>query len=209
MEFHLPPVEIDRRSGQEVFRFHDRTLPANLLGFWQWQGSDLLNNAQRGVLAEYIVALALGIDTPVRTEWDAYDLVSPRGTKIEIKSSAYCQSWGQSKHSDINFGVAPTRALDPATNCYAAERKRQADVYVFCVLHHRDKATVDPLRLEQWSFYLITSKQLNERIGNQARIALSGLERLEAVQADFESLPARFREIEAALPGVPPEQNPR
>jgi hypothetical protein len=48
----------------------------------------------RGVLAEYIVALAMGIDTEegVRREWDAYGLVLGDGTKVEVKSAAYIQS---------------------------------------------------------------------------------------------------------------------
>lgn len=28
-----------------------------------------------------------------RREWDAYDLVTPTGTTLEVKSSAYVQTW--------------------------------------------------------------------------------------------------------------------
>ena len=61
--------------------------------FWQWAYSDLISNTDRGILAEYIVAIALGIDDTVRVPWGPYDLVTPAGTKIEVKSGSYIQSW--------------------------------------------------------------------------------------------------------------------
>jgi hypothetical protein len=48
--------------------------------------SDLVSNSTRGVLAEFIVARALGLDTGVRTEWQAFDLETASGKKIEVKS---------------------------------------------------------------------------------------------------------------------------
>jgi hypothetical protein len=49
-----------------------------------------LGNANRGRLAEYIVARALGLGVgDVRNEWDVVDLVTSTGTKIEVKSAAY------------------------------------------------------------------------------------------------------------------------
>lgn len=44
--------------------------------FWKWAFSDFLSNTLRGVLAEFIVATALGCAHRPRTEWDAYDLVA-------------------------------------------------------------------------------------------------------------------------------------
>lgn len=83
-------------------------LPINVLSFWQWSTSELLGNALRGVLAEFIVASAIEVLDKPREEWDAYDLVTNSGKKIEIKSSSYLQSWGQSKLSKIIFGIQPT-----------------------------------------------------------------------------------------------------
>ena len=42
--------------------------------FYEWAYSDLLVNNQRGHLAEFIVATALGVDSQKRSEWDPYDL---------------------------------------------------------------------------------------------------------------------------------------
>jgi len=61
--------------------------------FWKWAFSDFMSNALRGVLAEYIVACAIGCTERLRVECDAYDLVTPDGTRIEVKPSAYLQTW--------------------------------------------------------------------------------------------------------------------
>jgi hypothetical protein len=34
----------------------------------------------------------------------------------------------------------------------APDAKRQADVYVFALLAHEDRTTIDPLDLDQWKF---------------------------------------------------------
>lgn len=57
--------------------------------FWRWAHSDFLSNAQRGVLAEYIVGTALNCLKKKRLEWDAHDFVTDGGIKIEVKSAAY------------------------------------------------------------------------------------------------------------------------
>ena len=83
-----------------------------------------------------------------RDLWDAYDLLTTVGVKVEVKSASYLQSWEQKKHSYISFGIQPTTRLDdPSPD---NKKQRQADVYVFAVLAHKDKATVDPLDLSQW-----------------------------------------------------------
>ena len=51
----------------------------------------------------------------MRAEWDAYDLVAPGGTTVEVKSAAYLQSWAQNALSSICFDVAPSRAWSAAT----------------------------------------------------------------------------------------------
>ena len=56
--------------------------------FWEWAYDDLLTNTTRGVLAEYIVATALGVADTKRREWDQYDLKTADGDGVEVKSSA-------------------------------------------------------------------------------------------------------------------------
>ncbi len=51
-------------------------------------------------------------------------------------------------------------------------------VYVFALLAHTDKATVDPLNLDQWVFYVLPTAVLDGRTRSQHSITLKTLERL-------------------------------
>jgi hypothetical protein len=190
------------RNGDDPFTHGD--VKADLLGFWRWSCSDLLSNVMRGVLAEYIVGLALDcVRDDVRREWDAADLYLP-DYSVEVKSSAYLQSWSQTKLSSIIFDIETKTSWHANTNTYETERKRQADVFVFCVLAHKDKATVDPLNLDQWDFYVMSTNRLNAAAGGQKTIALGSLLRHKPARASF----SKLREcIEAAAqePPVLPE----
>jgi len=57
----LGRVHAKRRTGDDKFQEGKTELPYNLLSLWQWSFSDVLSNATRGVLAEYIIARALGL----------------------------------------------------------------------------------------------------------------------------------------------------
>jgi len=140
--------------------------------FWQWAYSDLISNTDRGILAEYIVAIALGIDDTVRVPWGPYDLVTPAGTKIEVKSGSYIQSWNQSEHSKIQFSIKKTLEWIPSTNSFGGERKRQSDIYVFCHLSHQTKEDINPLDLKQWDFYVIPTNTLDIEMKNAGSISL-------------------------------------
>lgn len=81
-----------QKTGNEHFYFDGMPVDYRLHDFWRWQASDMLNNALRGVLAEFIVAKALGVETESpRVEWTACDLLFC-GYKIEVKAAAYVQS---------------------------------------------------------------------------------------------------------------------
>jgi len=176
------------KTGNEAFHQDGESSGLNLLSFWQWSSSALLGNALRGVLAEYIVSVDVGCGSAHRVEWDAFDLLSPDGIRIEVKSSAYLQSWEQKALSKIIFGIQKTYGWDAACNQQKNVLERQADVYVFCVLSHKDKNTVDPLNLSQWDFYCLPSSVLNEKVGDQKTIALSSLITLNPVKCQFGSI---------------------
>jgi hypothetical protein len=183
-----PRMTASRRTGGERFRCGPEPLPFDLLSFWQWSASDLASNVLRGRLAEYLVAQALGVADRVRAEWDAYDLRSLGGTKIEVKSAAYLQSWAQKAPSAISFDIAPTRFWDAASNMMAAEPCRQADLYVFALLAHEDKATLDPLDVGQWRFFVLPTAVLNARCPSQKRLGLAGLLSLCPIECPFGQL---------------------
>lgn len=123
--------------------------------------------------------------TGVRAEWDAYDLTSKSGIAVEIKSAAYLQSWFQEKLSDIGFSISKSREWNSATNKLSSESKRQADVYVFCLLEHKNKATVNPMDLNQWCFYILSTKILNTECKSLKKLSLKKLLSLSPIPAKF------------------------
>lgn len=84
-------------DGTEPFHRAGRPADFTILDFWRWADSDLLSNALRGRLAEFLVARALDLPFEPRREWMAYDLMTRDDVKIEVKSSAYVQGWFQEK----------------------------------------------------------------------------------------------------------------
>jgi hypothetical protein len=182
-----PRIRVERKTGGERFSFENKLSDTTLLEFWQWSISDLVNNSTRGILAEYIVAQALGIAKGVREPWKAYDL-DYRGMKIEVKSAAYLQTWYHKELSKITFPVRPTRNWDAETNVQSKDEKRRADIYVFCVLEHIDKKTLDPMKLDQWRFYLLRASVLNRRFPKLKSIGLKRLMKLEPYVVRFNEI---------------------
>lgn len=176
---NLPQIPIKLKNGNEKFSFYNKNLNLELIDFWRWGVSDIESNATRGHLAEFIVATALNVDlTNPREEWDLYDLISPEGIKVEVKCSAYLQSWAQKDYSNINYSIKATRALDPITNKYDEVAKRHVDVYVFCLLKHKDQNTLDPLNLDQWEFYVLSVEEINNYERSKSSITLNSLRKL-------------------------------
>lgn len=183
----FPVVQTTKKSGQESFTLEGKELPMNILSFWQWSSSELLENALRGKLAEFIVASSINVTDKTREEWDAYDLMTNDGLKIEIKSSAYLQSWSQTELSKIKFGIQPTRKWEENSK-RSTNVQRQSDIYIFCVLAHKDKKTVNPLDLSQWDFYILDTKVLNEKVPTQKTITLGSLLKLNPVNVKYNDL---------------------
>jgi hypothetical protein len=183
-----PPLVKCRRSGEEPFRRSGATLPFTIQDFWAWSSSDLMSNALRGRVAEFLVAQALGVAGDVRNEWDSWDLTSRQGTSIEVKAAAYIQTWAQRLLSVPVFDIAAKRGWSAETNIMAAEKKRQATIYVFALLAHRDRLTADPLHVEQWEFYVLPSQVLDAEVPMQKSIRLTTLLKFGAQQCRFEDL---------------------
>lgn len=203
MSAELGPLVITRRSGAEPIRANGETV-GRLADFWSWACSDLANNTMRGVLAEYLVATALGAAAGTRTEWDTVDIRTSEGWRVEVKSTAYLQSWAQSRPWKVEFGIAPASGWDAPSGAASVEARRRSDAYVFCLLHHQDKQSLDPLDLDQWTFYVLPTRVLDERCPHQKRIRLSSLERLSPVKTDFIGLPQAVA-MAAAGGGVLPQ----
>ena len=177
---NLPRIVATRKLGSERFHVGGDPLGFDLIEFWSWSASDLISNATRGVLAEFLVAKALGLSSrAVRQEWDAYDFKTPGGIKIEVKSAALIQSWYQRDFSKIQFSVKPTIGWSAETNFQDKVAKRHADVYVLAFLFHRDQDTLDPMDLQQWGFFVLSKEFLDGRTRSQHSITLPTLRRLK------------------------------
>ena len=185
----LGPLNPSQKTGTEHFYTNAGQQDFDLLAFWQWSSSNLLDNTVRGILAEFIVAKALGISTHSnRQVWLPWDLETDQGVRIEVKSAAFLQSWGQKRLSIIQFLVPKRRGFDEATSQLELTAHRQAHVYVFALLAHEDKTTVDPLNLDQWRFFVVPTRWLDDRTRSQHSITLRSLQRLAGEPILFHEL---------------------
>jgi len=149
-------------------------------------------NAERGVLAEYIVACSLELNNTTHISWDKYDLLTDDGISVEVKTSAYIQTWKQKSLSKLSFGIQPTYGWDSNTNELGKDKKRQADIYVFCVHKHTEQDTINPLDISQWEFYLSPTSTLNAKFGNQKTTSLSALKKAGAELCAYNNLKTRI-----------------
>lgn len=115
-------------------------------------------------------------------------MITSEQVLIEVKSAAYLQSWQQKKVSTIRFKIASSYGWDAHTNEISQIRKRNSDIYVFCLLAHKDKQTVDPLNMDQWIFYVLSTAQINQQVPGQKYLSLSRMQQIGAVQASYETL---------------------
>ena len=94
----LKVIKATPKTGNEYLTVCGQNISYRLIDFWKWSVSDILSNATRGRFAEFIVGTAIGFNpNKLRDEWDAYDLTSEEGIKIEVKSADYIKCWKQSK----------------------------------------------------------------------------------------------------------------
>jgi hypothetical protein len=184
-----------KRDPREPFIAANSSLPFTITNFWQWNQSQLLENNLRGVLAEFIVMNALGIENDGRKEWVAYDLETPEGLRIEVKSSAYLQNWEQNAPSKISFGISEASAWDWEIDKRSSERKRHSDCYVFCLFTETDRSKANPLNMDQWEFYLLPTRVLDEKCPGQKNIGFNGLQKLGAVKSGYGELKAVFDQL--------------
>ena len=190
-----PAIEPKKLTGTEPIVNPTGENICALVDFWRWAYSNLMSNAERGALAEFIVACALQIQNRKRISWDKYDLLTNEGIAIEVKTSGYLQTWEQKDLSRLSFGISPTYGWDNKNNEYDKEKKRQSDIYVFCVHKHTEQSTVNPLLISQWEFYLMPTIELNKKFGNQKSVTLSALLKAGAELCKYENLHARITRL--------------
>lgn len=157
--------------------------------FWQWAYSDILNNRNRSVFAEYLIATALGVLDGVREEWDGCDL-RYADLRIEVKSSSYLQAWKQKSLYKPRFDIAPKRAWQAERDAHTAEPVRYADLFVFCLFAAQEAATANVLDVAQWEFYVVPTDLLNQQYPAGKELTLANLRSHAAALAYADVKPA-------------------
>ena len=114
--------------------------------------------------------MALGVVDKPRVEWDAADLCY-RGFKIEVKSSADCQSWRQEKPSTIQFSI------------------RNAGHFP-----ERDKTKANVLDVPALYFYVVSTAALNREFGETKSLSLATVRRL-GMRCKFGELRAAVEQV--------------
>lgn len=151
---------------------------AHLTDFWRWAFSDLCEDYLKGIFAEWMVAVLLGLplEEKRRLEFGNCDLELPNGLRLEVKATAAWQSWklidqkGEFRSTPkkpatpanlARFGGLLARAADSDTG---DRRVYKADVYVFCFHYETDLSRWDAMDLTQWEFYVVRREEL-EKLG--------------------------------------------
>lgn len=183
------PITPIRKHGNEPIIGPCGGSISTLMEFWQWSASNILENTLRGMFAEFLVACSLGVHHKDRVEWEPFDLLSNEGVRIEVKSAAYVQAWEQKQLSTISFDISPTSSWEKQTKRYSETKQRRSDLYIFCLLGSPDSWDVNPLDLNQWTFFTLETTQLDAKLPTQKQIALSRLEGLGAKKCSYSQLP--------------------
>src|SRR5688500_2973299 len=167
---------------------------AALRDVWAWSMSDLRANTVRCLIAEFLVARAVGADGKPRVEWDAYDVLTPDKIRLEVKSGAYLQAWEQSRLSTVEFGGLNARTWSP-TDGYSTASSYNADAYVFAVLTATEHDRYDALAVDQWSFWVLPVHVVAST--GQRSMRLSSVQNLAGSAVSYAELAQRIRDVVA------------
>lgn len=143
--------------------------------YWAWAYSDILMNTNRAVFAEFLVGTAIDAIDSHRVEWDKVDIYY-KNKGIEVKCSAYLQSWNQKELSHISYDIGKKKA-DNVSEDYPNEPNHASECYVFCLYTKKDKERANVLELASWKFYVLPTSYIDKMFGEQQSIALSVLEK--------------------------------
>lgn len=182
---------MEQLTGNEEFTLHGSSAGLTVQDFWRWGYSDIIDNTQRGIMAEFLVYSSLWNSlsrTQMRVNWIPYDVTSPSGRRIEVKSAAYIQAWTQENiYAQIRFDIGKKLAWNNETASFASEANRNCDLYVFCLFTAKTK-DISLLDLDYWDFYVLPTSVLDEKVPDQKKISLSSLLKLEPIKTDYSGL---------------------
>lgn len=173
-------------KGNENLISDGQYLSSTIEDFWRWAYSDLIQNTNRGVFAEFLVAKAIGLNTDAdRSAWTAYDLDGPViqstgvRSRIEVKCAAKVQTWGMKHPDNLTFSIRPAKLLtDNVGYEDDSPRQRNNDLYVFSV-YNATTTDVNPLDMYWWDFYVLSTYDLEcSKYRSRHTISLKSLQDL-------------------------------
>lgn len=166
----------DLLNGNETFKFIGKELGFNVMDYWRFQFSNLIDNL--GFVAEFLIAQSLHKNEPDNAMgWTLHD-IDYRGKRIEVKATSYYQAFKKS-HIISEHRVFSIRKTHIEYQNSKSPLARQNDIYIFCLDKGRTKETANPLNLENWDFYIVPTKVINEQFGDQKTLSLKRLIKIE------------------------------
>lgn len=165
-------------KGTEPLYYNQGLSVARVIDFWRWYASNLLRGTLRGALAEFIVAVALGInvDKP-RDSFAEFDLLY-KNAEIEVKSCS-----ATSKR--ISFDIARRTRYSPQTKW--RDKRRRSSLYVFCLINEQREEYINPLDLNQWEFYIISTANIEHTFGEQKTVGLEAIKPM-SIQTKYDGI---------------------
>jgi hypothetical protein len=180
--------KIQKLAISSKFANNDKLGGKTIVDFWQWAYSDLLQNTTRGVLAEYIVAVLLGLDEKPRNPWTSYDLKLANGKTVEVKTMSRLQAWAQKTLTVPRVVISPKRRWDPEIGVMEKTPSFNADYYVICYFKTEEHSAVNCLDFNQWEFYVLSRQKLETILSQGKSISLKTLQRLNVTPVKAEEL---------------------
>lgn len=189
------PAAVARLSGAEKL-----STGSTVQEFWQWALGDLRMNTIRGFLVEFLVAQAVGATAPHRVEWAPFDIEGADGTRIEVKATAYLQSWVSPKLTTPRWDF---KTVDSAISWDADSGKEipidpidRADVWVFALQTCQIPNEYDPLDIDRWEFRVVPHVQLFELA--QRSTGVSTLDKLGVMPVTLDGLAEAVKKARTA-----------
>lgn len=173
-------------NGDEKFVLNNKELKFGILDFWKSKHSNIFN--MQSEIAEFLVEKALGIDKAQNTDyWTLWD-ISYRNYRIEVKETGYYHLWNE--NSKISF--KRSFGITKANSSYESEEtenkfERQNDIYVFCLNTGNTKETSNPMNVNNWEFYIVSTAIINEQCGDNKHISLGRVRKI-AKQVKYEEI---------------------
>ena len=74
-----------------------------------------------------------------------------------------------------SFDIGKKKGWSADTNEYSTEAVRASELYVFCLLKEKNYNKINVCDTNQWEFYVLPTKIINERMGEAKSISLKRL----------------------------------